>query len=268
MALGRRKPSFRHAGYVEFAEPRPGRIDTKVHDLCKPVHDTAPASHASRLHHWPIGCALLMAGPKANAAADGADSLEGLLSLLLWLAAPVLLLLLGLALWRWAWKQRSAVGARPRTVDEDPAARHPGWAMLLDRASLAFLAVAFVGMPIGLLVDSMAQWLRQGPDAMGFALGPGLYLCYLPVAVGLLLLSRRRRGLSTAGLMALATGWLLLAHLTPLSVLQMNVATYRKLADPGPLDYLRLVLPLRHAQTMMAAWAWLLALTLLRSGKR
>lgn len=254
---------------------------------------SAIVSHSYRLHHLQIGWALLTAGPSANAAADGVDGFSDLLLLLLLLAVPILILLLGLTLGRWAWKQKSAVEERPRTLGGDPArpspsgsvatdlkagepiasqysktSSFPEWDRHFDRASLTFLALAYVVLPIGLLIDSVVRWLRQDPEAISFALGPGLFLCYLPVAVGLLYLSRRKEGLSTAGLMALATIWLLVALFTPLSVLQTDLATYRKLADPGPLDYLRLVLPFRHFQSMIAALVWLLALTLVRGGRR
>ena len=246
-----------------------------------------------RLRCWLIGWALLSWEQSAYAAADGVESLSDLLFLLLLLASPVLVLLLGLALWRWAWQQKASVDQRPSTLDGAPVQpsqrgsvatdrqeigsiafeksneTYPSdWRTNFDRASLAFLAIVFVVLPSGLLIDSVVIWWHHDPSVITFAFGPGTFLCYLPVAVGLLLRWRKDEGWAAAALMTIATAWVLFALFKHLSVLQINLATYGKLANPGLLEYLRLVLPMRQFQLMITALVWLFAASILRGVRR
>jgi len=246
-----------------------------------------------RLRCWLIGWALLSCEQSTYAAADGVESFSDLLFLLLLLASPVLVLLLGLALWRWAWQQKASVDRRPSTLDGDPVqpsqrssvatdlekttsiaseksneTYSSDWRTLFDRASLAFLAIVFVVLPSGLLIDSVVIWWHHDPSVMTFAFGPGMFLCYLPVAVGLLLRWRKDEGWAAAALMTIAFAWILFAVFTPLNVLQINLAAYSKLANPGLLEYLRLVLPMRQFQLMIAALVWLFATSMLRGVPR
>lgn len=230
-----------------------------------------------------VGWGLLVGCQSAHAAADGASGLFDVVFLLLVLASPVLVLLLGLALWRWAWAQKVTTGessGAEATVDEPPkrvesptgsrsssTEAHPEyWRTVPGRVTLAYLAITYVAAPCGSLVDSVFKWWKYEHDAIAFAFGPGALLCYLPVAIGLLLLLRSGRVLAAAALMAVAFVWL--AILWPIGVLQINVAAYQKLSSPDPFAYMALVLPLRQSQLMIAALALLTGTLLIRSAWR
>lgn len=225
--------------------------------------------------------ALVVFCQTSYAAVDGASGLLDVLGLMLLLASPVLVLLLGLALWRWVWAHRAPMrqpsDASETVLEGSPhlgklptghaslsTVTHPSfWRTVLGRLTLAFFAAAYVAAPCGLLVDSGYKWWQQSRDAINFALGPGLLFCYLPVAIGLLLLLRAGKPWAAAALVAIAVVWL--AILMPVGALNMDVATYQKLDHPGPLNYIRLVLPLRQMQLMIMALV-LLPVTLLLRG--
>ncbi len=218
----------------------------------------------------------------AHAAADGVDSVFGLLALLLAMALPVILLVVTLGLLFWGWRllsarrsvpapegprQRSdAAVAAPTPIAVDAATSLAGafWRSWLGWATLAFAATVFVIAPAGQLMVESRSWMQHSSGVMSFMFGPGLYLPYLALAVGLVLWMRAGSPWAVLALLAISIVWLLL--ISPNStVAALNAGVYRKLADPSAWNYLALIVPAQHRYALMLALVWLPA-TLLAPG--
>jgi len=92
----------------------------------------------------------------------------------------------------------------------------------------------------------------------------GVYLPFMAATTGLLLLMRSGRVWAMLLLCAIGAVWLFFNGLTP--HLMANYAeVYAQYPQPPPWGYIKLMLRVRHQQSIWLSWAWL-PLTMLAPG--